>query len=166
MSRRPIADVCCGSRMFYFDRADERVMFGDIRDEQHVLPDVSSKGGSRELIIKPDVLMDFRDIPFPDNHFHMVVFDPPHLLNNGTKGWLAKKYGKLGDNWREDLRQGFSECFRVLRPFGTMIFKWNEHEIAVSEILKLTTEKPVFGNRSGKNSKTHWIVFMKQGVPL
>ena len=158
----PVLDTCCGSRMFWFDRNDSRAVFGDIRQETHELVDKSSAGGSRKLIIDPDVAMDFRSIPFPDNSFHLVVFDPPHLVSNGKTGWLAKKYGKLGENWRDDLRAGFSECFRVLRPFGTLIFKWNEHEIRVSEILSLTDHKPLLGNRCGKTAKSHWIVFMKE----
>ena len=157
----PVLDPCCGSRMFWFDRADDRAVFGDVRNESHTLTDKSSSGGSRELIIAPDVLMDFRAMPFPDNHFHMVVFDPPHLVRNGRSGWLAKKYGKLGDDWQEDIRAGFAECFRVLRPHGTLIFKWNEQEIPVSRLLALTPEKPLFGNRCGKTAKSHWIVFMK-----
>jgi len=158
---KPILDACCGSRMFWFDRSDERAVFGDIRKETHTLKDKSSKGGSRELVISPDDLIDFRDMPYPDFTFHLVVFDPPHLIRNGRSGWLAKKYGKLGADWREDIRAGFKECFRVLKPYGTLIFKWNEHEVKVSEILALTEAKPLFGNRCGKNAKSHWIVFMK-----
>jgi len=158
---KPVLDACCGSRMFWFDREDDRTIFGDNRKEEHTLPDVSSAGGSRQLIIAPDVQLDFRALPFPDDKFHLVVFDPPHLVNNGRNGWLAKKYGKLGADWREDIRGGFAECFRVLKPFGTLIFKWNEHEVKVSELLKLTDAKPLFGNRCGKNAKSHWIVFMK-----
>lgn len=45
-----------------------------------------------------------------------------------------------------------------------MIFKWNETDIRVSEVLKLTAEKPVFGHISGKRSNTHWICFMKQNM--
>lgn len=161
MSAR-ILDPCCGSRMFWFDRDDRRAMFGDIRHETHTLADLSSKGGSRRLVIAPDAVMDFRALPFPDNRFHLVVFDPPHLIRNGRTGWLAKKYGKLGNDWREDIRAGFAECFRVLRANGTMIFKWNEHEVRISEILSLTDQKPLFGNRSGKRSRSHWIVFMKE----
>ena len=48
-----------------------------------------------------------------------------------------------------------------LVPGGFLIFKWNETDIKVSEVLKLTTEKPVFGHISGKRSNTHWICFMK-----
>jgi SAM-dependent methyltransferase len=156
-----VLDACCGSKMFWFDRDDDRAIFGDIRSESHVLKDVSSSGGSRELIIAPDQQMDFRNLPFQEGRFHLVVFDPPHLIRNGNSGWLAKKYGKLGEDWREDIRAGFSECFRVLKPYGTLIFKWNEHEVKVSELLKLTDQKPLFGNRCGKTSKSHWIVFMK-----
>lgn len=82
----------------------------------------------------------------------------------GENAWLAKKYGKLNQNtWQEDLKQGFRECFRVLKPDGILIFKWNETDITVSEILKLTKYEPLFGHRSGKLNKTHWIVFSKAG---
>jgi SAM-dependent methyltransferase len=67
----------------------------------------------------------------------------------------------LHTDWRDDLRKGFAECFRVLKPDGVLIFKWNEDQILVSEILKLTPEKPLFGHRSGKRSQTHWMAFMK-----
>lgn len=162
---KPVLDACCGSRMFWFDRADSRATFGDIRRESHLLTDRSSRGGARQLTIDPDVLLDFRDMPFDDESFHLVVFDPPHLIKNGRNGWLAKKYGKLGTDWKDDLRAGFKECFRVLRQNGTLIFKWNEFEVPVSEIIALTDVKPLFGNRCGKASKSHWVVFMKpEGV--
>jgi SAM-dependent methyltransferase len=165
MDSRPILDPASGSRMFYFDRADDRVLFGDIRHERHSLPDKSSTGGARQLVIAPDQIMDFRALPFPAETFYLVVFDPPHLVNNGSRGWLALKYGKLGNDWRDDLRAGFTECFRVLRPFGTLIFKWNEHDIPVRDVLALTDVKPICGQRSGKNAKSHWLVFMKDATP-
>lgn len=161
MNSNPIIDICCGSRMFWFDRNNPEVIFCDKRHESHELKDRSSAGGSRTLIIDPDLQADFTALPFPDNSFSLVVFDPPHLIRNGRNSWLAKKYGKLGADWREDLRAGFAEGFRILKPDGTMIFKWNEHEIPVSQILKLTPVKPLFGNRCGKTAKSHWIVFMK-----
>ena len=100
----------------------------------------------------------------PNDTFNLVVFDPPHLLKVGENAWLAKKYGKLNQNtWQEDLKQGFRECFRVLKPDGILIFKWNETDVTVSEILKLTTHEPLFGHKSGKLQKTHWIVFSKAG---
>jgi len=160
--QKSVLDVACGSRMFHFNREDERVIFSDNRCETHILKDKSSKGGSRTLTVKPDVLSDFTCLPYEDNSFALVVFDPPHLLNAGESGWKAKKYGKLKGDWREMIRKGFAECFRVLKPEGTLVFKWNEHEIPVSEVLKLTTERPLVGQRCGKAAKTHWMVFIKQ----
>lgn len=161
MSDAVILDACCGSRMFWFDRQHPDALFMDNRSERHELTDASSKGGSRSLIIEPDLIGDFTAMPFPDGQFALVVFDPPHLVKNGSNGWLAKKYGKLGHAWQDDIRAGFAECFRVLREHGTLVFKWNENDIRLAQILALTPHKPLFGNRGGKGLKSHWLVFMK-----
>lgn len=152
MSGKRILDACCGSKMFWFDKQNEDVLFMDKREETHTLCD------NRTLEIKPDVIADFREMPFPDESFYLVVFDPPHLLKAGDESWLAKKYGKLGDDWKDDIAKGFRECMRVLKPNGTLIFKWNEDQIKLSEILKVIDAKPLFGNR---RAKTHWLAFMK-----
>tara|TARA_R110002020_G_scaffold475890_1_gene713776 strand:- start:37525 stop:37965 length:441 start_codon:yes stop_codon:yes gene_type:complete len=141
--------------MFWLDKNDDRAHFNDIRKESHILCD------GRELVISPDTVSSFVDMPFDDEQFSLVVFDPPHLKNAGDNSWLAKKYGKLTGDWKSDLKKGFAECFRVLKQDGTLIFKWNEDQIKVSEILALTDQKPLFGHRSGKASNTHWICFMK-----
>ncbi|QAV29757.1 class I SAM-dependent methyltransferase [Micrococcus luteus] len=152
----PVLDPASGSRMFYFDKADPRVLFGDIRSEQHVLCD------GRALSINPDAITDFRALPFEDGTFSVVIFDPPHLVRAGN-GWQALKYGRLDRNtWRQDLAAGFSECFRVLKPAGVLIFKWNETQIPVSHILELTHQRPLVGHRVGKQMNTHWITFIKE----
>jgi SAM-dependent methyltransferase len=48
------------------------------------------------------------------------------------------------------LRLGFAECFRVLRPGGTLIFKWNETQVPLKEVLALTPHKPLFGHPNGR----------------
>lgn len=156
MSNALVFDACCGSRMTWFDKQDSRAIFADIRTESHVLCD------NRALDIKPDKQIDFRKLPYSAETFNLVAFDPPHLKTAGESSWIAKKYGILSDDWQEDLRQGFAECFRVLRVGGTLIFKWNEIQIKTTEILKLTPAKPLFGHASGKRSNTHWIVFTKE----
>jgi len=147
-----ILDACCGSRMFWFDKENDDVVFMDQRELETELSD------GRKLIVKPDVVADFRNMPFENESFHLVVFDPPHLLKVGDESWLAKKYGKLNEYWPSDLRLGFGECMRVLKPNGTLIFKWNEDQIPLKEVLRCFDQKPLFGN---KRSKTHWLVFMK-----
>lgn len=158
-----VLDPACGSRMMWFNKNDPRVIFGDIRFETKIVPDHScgNTSGHRVIVIAPDMMMDFRSLPFPNDSFRLVVFDPPHLVHAGEKSWLAAKYGKLGKDWREDLRTGFIECFRVLSPDGILIFKWSEVQVKLKEILSLTPQTPLFGNTSGKKAGTHWIVFMK-----
>lgn len=152
----PVLDPASSARMMWFDKNDDRALFGDIRDEG----DIQCVDG-RTITVHPDQVMDFRALPFPDESFWHVAFDPPHLDNLGRNSWTAQKYGRLLPSWRDDLALGFSECFRVLKPHGTLIFKWNEDRIPVGEILALTPEKPLYGHRSGKASKTHWIAFIK-----
>lgn len=89
--------------------------------------------------------------------------DPPHLRNAGETSYMAQKYGCLDqETWKADLKTMFSECFRVLKEHGVLIFKWNETQIPVSQILKLTAHKPLFGNKQPNRTGTHWIVFMKE----
>ena len=155
MSAPIVLDPASGSRMFYFDKSDPRVVFGDQRREQHILCD------GRALDVNPDEIMDFRYLPYADGSFRVVVFDPPHLIRVGKSSWTFKKYGGLLSTWRDDLAAGFAECFRVLADDGVLIFKWNAVQIPVSQILALTPHKPLVGHRSGKRSDTHWITFLK-----
>lgn len=154
----PVLDVACGSRMFWFDRHDSRALFLDKRREVQF---ADTREGRRHIVIDPDLVADFRALPFPEASFDLVVFDPPHTFA-GPKSWTAKKYGTLTADWRRDISAGFSECFRVLRPRGTLVFKWNEHRVPVATVLALTNRRALFGNRCGASSRTHWIVFLKE----
>ena len=150
--------------MWWFDCGHPDALYGDFRAETLTVTDRShgNASGKRVLRIEPDQVMDFRAMPFPDGTFKLIAFDPPQLVRAGPKSWMAAKYGKLSDNWREDLRRGFAECFRVLATHGVLVFKWNEVQVPIKEVLALTPHKPLFGNTSGrKAAQTHWIVFMK-----
>jgi SAM-dependent methyltransferase len=157
----PVLDACCGTRAFWFDKQDDRAVFHDKRNEEcPIKPD--SGHPARNLIVRPDVVGDFTDLQFPSDTFALVVFDPPHFKSLRWSSVLAKTYGTLfGTDWRDMLRRGFSECFRVLRPEGVLVFKWCEWEIPVREVLALTPEKPLFGHISGRRAQTHWIAFLK-----
>ena len=161
-----VLDPCCGPRSMWFDREHPAVVFGDLRSETLTVTD-NSRGnptGQRTLRIEPDVMLDFRDLPYADATFRLVAFDPPHLVQAGPRSWLAARYGKLGSDWREDLRRGFAECFRVLEPEGVLVFKWNETQVALREVLELTPEKPLFGQSAGRRGMTHWLVFMRSNA--
>ncbi|MBN6210625.1 hypothetical protein JYK21_29540 [Ralstonia pickettii] len=98
MSALPtILDPCCGSRMFWFDPKNQGVLFGDIRDEEHMLCD------GRVLNVKPDVNVDFRAMPFADESFRLVVFDPPHLRKAGeTRIDAGQSLNWQGSGYRHD----------------------------------------------------------------
>ena len=152
-----VLDPCCGSRMFWFDKNNPDVEFCDIREFEGTLCD------GRKLSVASDTIADFTNLPFEDNTFWHIVFDPPHMTSLGENSWMAKKYGVLKGNWKQMLKDGFDECMRVLKPNGTLIFKWNEQDVPVSEILKVIGYKPMYGHKSGKLQKTHWMAFMKEG---
>jgi SAM-dependent methyltransferase len=148
-----ILDACCGSKMFWFNKTHPETVYMDNRQFETTLCD------GRTLKISPDVVADFRNIPYPDHTFNLVVFDPPHLVRAGEKSWMRLKYGCLEkDTWKDDIKNGFNECMRVLDKNGVLIFKWNEEQIKLKELLNVLGIEPLFGD---KRSKTHWLVFMK-----
>lgn len=161
---KPVLDACCGSRMMWFDKSDDRCLFADCREAEMQIDHLpSQKKGTSPITIEPDRIHDFRDMPYQDEYFHHVVFDPPHVRNISMKSVIGFKYGALSkETWRDDIRAGFAECFRVLRPNGTLIFKWNEVDIPLREVLALTNQKPLYGHRSGKKAQTHWVAFIKE----
>ncbi len=152
-----IIDVCCGNRMFWFDKKNPNVLFIDKR--------ARAKGFVKErpnFNIAPDVLGDFKKIGLPANHYKLVVWDPPHMKTLNETSIMAKKYGCLNaQTWQWDLKKGFKECWRVLDDFGILIFKWCETEISTKEVLALFPETPLFGHPIGSKSNTQWFCFMK-----
>lgn len=145
-----VLDACCGSRMCWFD-----ALFMDIRKEISVLND------GRILEVVPNVIGDFRAMPFDDESFHLVLFDPPHLQRLGKSSWLAKKYGTLFPTWENDIRQGFEECMRVLKQNRILVFKWNELQIPTKRVLEVIGQRPLFGHTTDNKRHTIWMCFIK-----
>lgn len=147
--------------MFWFEKHHPQALYMDCRRAE--------KGICKErpnFQIQPDLIADFRRLPFREGYFHLIVWDPPHLKQLGRSSILAKKYGILGPEWQTDLRTGFDELWRVLAPNGTLIFKWNEDQISLKEVLACFKEKPIFGHPTGKIGKTIWCAFFKVGPEL
>lgn len=91
--KNKILDACCGSRMFWFDKNNPNVLFMDKRNETLKAKD---RDKVRTIEINPDIVGDFTDMPFENESFYMVVFDPPHL-----KDWvIAVGYVKSTVNFR------------------------------------------------------------------
>ena len=150
LNNKFILDACCGGRMMWVNKQHPNALYIDIREE-----DKGHIAAVPNHSVKPDLVMDFRNMHLPDKKFKLVVWDVPHLLRAGN-GIFAKKFGKLN----------FNECWRVLEDYGILLFKWNNHDIKVKQILQLLPQKPLFQNiTSGsglkKTSQTYWFCFMK-----
>jgi SAM-dependent methyltransferase len=155
-----ILDVTCGSRSIWFNKHHPAAIYCDKRREHHE-SDYGSIVSHRTCDVDPDVVCDFTALPFPDNQFHLVAFDPPHIVDIKANSWLSKLYGTLSDGWEQMLRDGFAECMRVLKPGGTLILKWSDISISTRDLINAIGCDPLFGHRSGKKMNTHWMAFMK-----
>lgn len=114
----------------------------------------------------PFVTSEWKDAPFPNNHFDMVIFDPPHLIKKEVikECSLHKSYGYLKEKtWKQEIKQGVRKLFDVLKPNGVFIFKWCENSIKVEEVIKLFPYKPMFGinTKSKGHTANWWILFIK-----
>jgi ubiquinone/menaquinone biosynthesis C-methylase UbiE len=154
-TNKTILDATCGGRMMWFNKNHPQSVYMDRR-----IVDRGEISQQKNFHIAPDVVSDFTDMPFADESFHLVVFAPPHIQTE-SDGIMTIKYGKLDGNWRSDLLRGFNECMRVLKPNGTLIFKWGEASVSVREIIDIFGVEPLFGHTTAKSGKTKWITFMK-----
>jgi len=163
-----ILDATCGFKGIWYQKNHPFVTFMDKRKENLLS---NHKGlGKRHIIIDPDIVSEWKDTPFEDNYFDMVIFDPPHLIEKRDKKTLSslnKSYGMLyKDNWREELRIGIKKLFDVLKPEGIFILKWCENSAKVEEVIKLFPYPPLFGSntKSKGHTENYWIVFIKYNV--
>lgn len=161
MAEKKILDVTCGSRTIWFNKNHPAAIYCDRRKEDVDIAFGKAHTSIHRLHVNPDVVCDFTALPFGDDAFSLVVFDPPHLLKAKETAWLVKKYGKLDERWPGMIHDGFAECMRVLKPDGVLIFKWSEYDIPAEKVWRAIGQKPLFGHHSGRKSKTFWACFMK-----
>ena len=144
-----ILDATSGGRMMWFDKDPEGVLFVDRR----VVPP-GSIVQQPLWSVNPDVKADNRSLPYKDNSFELVVFDPPHTTIS-EDSIIGTKYGKLTD--LHEVVAGINECLRVSNGF--VVFKWAETEFPLSAILEHVTHLPLFGHTTAKSGLTMWVMF-------
>lgn len=154
MQNIKILDACCGGKMFWFNKHEPHTTYFDKRKGEFYFTDRTL---TRSINVEPDVVGDFRKMPFDDETFDLVVFDPPHLLRAGKLSWLRAKYGVLPKDWKSYIYKGMAECLRVLKPTGVLIFKWSDNQVPFKEVLKALPKSPILGDKRGH---TRWYVFI------
>lgn len=165
--REEILDATCGGRTIWYPGNKDRddTLYIDKRERE---PGFHGQEG-RTYGVDPDEIQDFRDLPHPSESFDLVVFDPPHVMrDNGMedlKGHVTKMYGALhAETWQADIEAGFSELWRVLRPGGTLVFKFSDRAVDFEDVLELAPTDPLFGTTTSKTNRceNRWFVFYKE----
>jgi SAM-dependent methyltransferase len=82
--------------------------------------------------VEPDILADNTKMPCKDASFDVVVYDPPHIPNQGKDrskdfndrfGLVLKSPVVTGYNFTHTFRPFLSEAYRVLRKEGVLFCK-------------------------------------------
>ena len=144
-----ILDATAGYRMMWFNKNHKDTVYLDQRRQ-----------------VGPDLIAVWKALPFRDQTFDLVVFDPPHG-SNGQKGVFADRYGTLLAHQQFPfVYWAARELLRVLKKGGSLIFKWNTHDKSLPRILQAFPIKPLFGQKTAYKTKhsssTFWVYFKKE----
>lgn len=160
-----ILDATAGSRSIWYQKNNPFTVYFDKREGKFLSQSGNKvKQDVRTYNILPSVAGRWESLPFRDECFDMIVFDPPHLIKPRGKKLLGMVacYGVLfTDEWKIILRKAIVELFRSLKPNGIFILKWCENDKSAEEVLSLFPYSPMFGSRTGQRNNTHWILFIK-----
>jgi len=161
-----ILDATSGGRSIWHpnNKDRENTLYIDKRKEE---PGFTGQEG-RTFSIQPDEIQDFRNLPYKDESFKLVIFDPPHVIKEtgmeNLSGYVEKSYCALdAETWQHDLKKGFQELFRVLEIGGTLVFKFADNAADFNEVLDLAPVDPLLGTMTKKSSRceNRWFVFQK-----
>jgi hypothetical protein len=169
-----ILEATCGARSYWRDKQHPETVFVDLRvesDPEFSFAEYDIDGAIRRkpgsYSILPDIQADYRQLPFDDRSFDLVVFDPPHMVtNSGMKnlsGIMKRKYGSLrAETWQRDLNAAFCELFRVMTDFATLTFKFWDGDIGFDQVLEQIPAEPLYGTTSKSGThETRWLTFNK-----
>jgi hypothetical protein len=154
-SEKFILDATAGHRRMWENKHHPNTLYIDQRPE-----------------VNRDEVRDFRDLPYSDESFNLIVFDPPHDIrvkpSDVNSRFIQDFWYLTPESWQSDVKRGLAECWRCLKPMGVLIFKWNTMCKKESSVIPLFPAKPLFyqitkGNITAKKSesKTLWFCFMK-----
>jgi hypothetical protein len=139
-NKKFILDATAGFRMMWFNKHDPNTLYIDKRPE-----------------VEPDQVADWtKTLPYPNESFKLIIFDPPHIIKNSGIGNFdsnnIRTYGILqADTVAIDIKNAFSEFWRLLQPYGILLFKWNTTSTSSDELIKLAPCPPLIYQISASN---------------
>ena len=153
---KPNIDVTAGYRMMWKNKNPPNTIFMD---------------KNKESVRPPDIIAVWSKMPFRDNVFETVFFDPPHKLGRTTgrgiwatpsnKGYYGIDISKT--KFRTETYHGTREFLRVA---NRLCLKWNDIELPIDRVLTLLPKawKKVSHLIIDKELKTktltHWVTFI------
>ncbi len=148
-----LLDATAGNRMLWKNKHPPLTIFMD---------------SQIELRIPPDIFGAWEHLPFRDNAFSCVLFDPPHKFNRSSGKWMDPKGSYFGmEIRRQKLCSGIYKGTReFLRVANRLCFKWNDGEISLWRILSLFPKQwhEIFRRRDSKfrahRNYTWWLTFI------
>jgi len=144
--------------------SDDDIVFMDVRSGTY---HYEHEEFPKTTIVAPDIRADLKRLPFREQIFSMIIFDPPHA-RYGSSSYMNLRYGCLS-------RKDYSalvvwaniEFARVLKPQGYVYAKVFDYEDRPT-ILKrcFSNFKPLLdiqhtSKASATSYKTHWMLFVK-----
>ena len=164
---KPILDATAGNRHIHGEnKHPDNVVFMDKEPN---------------LRIPPDVVATWDKIPYPDDYFHCVIFDPPHVFSltsmynqdpkarpNGSKkipGW----YGAFASK-RDAVCQIIAGQKEFARVAPRICFKWNEASLSIDRVLTCFTEWDIIFKEPapsrGDKPSTWWVKMVRKGFTM
>lgn len=146
-----VLDCSAGLRGMWLDKHFPSAVYVDIRSE-----------------VSPDLVASSTCLPFHNETFDLILFDPPHH-NVGASGEWSLDYGVFTTAEILNLcRRTFPELRRVVKPAGVVLFKWNDHSIGLSRVMPdpETGLVPLVAQRVAYHTKhasvTTWVTLVRK----
>jgi len=88
---KEILDATCGGRSIWHpeNKDHDNTLYVDRREEAPGFTTDGYDGHYESYSVEPDEVQDFRDLPYEDEKFNLIVFDPPHVVKDGGMESLA-----------------------------------------------------------------------------
>lgn len=170
-----ILDVTAGNRHIWKEnKFSDKVIFCD---------------KETNLKIKPDVVYKWNELPFKDNSFHCIIFDPPFYARPASKWFKVQHCDPLESNrdkelgthwWGETYPNHGSmirEFIKAQREFARvsprLCFKWCDADLPIDRILTVFTDwqiqfkQSIIPTSRGKKygSRTWWVKMVRKSHP-
>ena len=157
---KPVLDATAGNRHMWVNKKPDNVVFLD---------------KELNLRIPPHIFATWRYLPFRDDSFHCVIFDPPHVFSVTSQFNRDPKARPHGQNkipgWYgafKSRRDATIQIIHAQREFSRvasrMCFKWNEASMKLWNVLglfncwKTQIKAPA---RHLRSVKTWWIKMIR-----